>query len=56
MRPAIGQLLVVLVILIVIAAIISAVVFGIVKLVKYAKRRETDRQELIDEIKKSRGI
>lgn len=48
MRPAIGQLLVALVVLIVIVAVIAAVVFGIVKLIRYAKRRETDRREMLD--------
>lgn len=48
MRPAVGQLVVLLVLLIVIAAIIAGIVFGIVKLVKYMRRREADRREMLD--------
>lgn len=48
MRLAFGQILILLVILAVIAAIIAGAIFGIIKLVKYAKRRETDRKEMLD--------
>lgn len=47
MRPAIGQIAVLLVLLIVIAAIIAGIVFGILKLVKYMRRREADRREML---------
>ncbi|WP_432789239.1 hypothetical protein QYM46_12950 [Brevibacterium sp. K11IcPPYGO002] len=47
MRPAIGQIAVLLVLLIVIAAVIAGIVFGIVKLVKYMRRREADRREML---------
>lgn len=48
MRPALGQIAILLVLLIVIAAIIAGIVFGIVKLVKYMRRREADRREMLD--------
>jgi len=47
-RPALGQIAVLLVLLIVIAAIIAGIVFGIVKLAKYMRRREADRREMLD--------
>lgn len=48
MRPAIGQLLVVLVILIVIAAVAAAIIYGLVRLIRYLRRREADRHEMLE--------
>ena len=48
MRPALGQLLVVLVILIVIAAILAAIIYGAIRIVRYWRRREADRREMLD--------
>lgn len=48
MRLAFGQILILLVILAVIAAIIAGAIFGIIKLLKSAKRREADGKEMLD--------